>query len=50
MVVVNGEVPSFGRAPADESAFVNAFEIDTGNDFTLEMATDSEFYLIFIHR
>ncbi|KAH7494451.1 hypothetical protein IWW34DRAFT_793658 [Fusarium oxysporum f. sp. albedinis] len=45
MVVVNGEVPSFGRAPADESAFVNAFEIDTGNDFTLEMATDNNFFI-----
>ncbi|EXL93492.1 hypothetical protein FOIG_13627 [Fusarium odoratissimum NRRL 54006] len=44
MVVVNGQVPSFGRAPA-ESAFVNAFEIDTGNDFTLEMATDNNFFI-----
>jgi hypothetical protein len=46
MVVVNGRVPSFDRALAEPSAFVNAFEIDTGNDFTLEMATDSEFSLL----
>ncbi|KAG7422503.1 hypothetical protein Forpe1208_v000117 [Fusarium oxysporum f. sp. rapae] len=45
MVVVNGMVPSFDRAPADQSAFVNAFEIDTGNDFTLEMATDNNFFV-----
>ncbi|KAM5526297.1 hypothetical protein FOXYSP1_02341 [Fusarium oxysporum f. sp. phaseoli] len=45
MGVVNGQVPSFGRAPADEFAFVDAFEIDTGNDFTLEMATDNNFFI-----
>ncbi|KAJ4059287.1 hypothetical protein NW756_000129 [Fusarium oxysporum] len=45
MVVVNGQVPSFDSAPADQSAFMNAFEIDTGNDFTLEMTTDNNFFV-----
>jgi hypothetical protein len=41
-VVVGGRSLSFDRSQAPESAFTNAFEIDTGNDFTLETATESK--------
>ncbi|KAF5558554.1 hypothetical protein FMEXI_319, partial [Fusarium mexicanum] len=39
-VVVGGRSISFDRSPAPQSEFVNAFEIDTGNDFTLQTATE----------
>lgn len=42
MAVVNGVTPSFEKAPAESSAWNNAYEVDTGNDFTLEVATESE--------
>ncbi|RKL36685.1 hypothetical protein BFJ72_g8234 [Fusarium proliferatum] len=45
MVVVNGRMPSFDRSPGPSSAFVNAFEIDTGNDFTLQTATENNFFV-----
>ncbi|KAG5801367.1 hypothetical protein H9Q74_007346 [Fusarium xylarioides] len=39
VVVVGGRSLSFDRSQPPQSAFINAFEIDTGNDFTLETAT-----------
>ncbi|KAF5677088.1 hypothetical protein FCIRC_6815 [Fusarium circinatum] len=42
-VVVGGRSISFDRSPAPQSAFINAFEIDTGNDFTLQTATENNF-------
>lgn len=46
MSVVNGVTPSFEKAPAESSAWNNAYEVDTGNDFTLDVATESEYRLL----
>lgn len=41
MTVLNAVTPSFDKVPAPSAAWNNAYEVDTGNDFTLEIATDS---------
>ncbi|KAG7411464.1 hypothetical protein LZL87_013437 [Fusarium oxysporum] len=45
MVVVAGRAISFDKSPLPQSAFINAFEIDTGNDFTLQTATENNFFV-----
>ncbi|KAJ4171388.1 hypothetical protein NW754_013157 [Fusarium falciforme] len=45
MSVVNGVTPSFEKAPAESSAWNNAYEVDTGNDFTLDVATERNFFI-----
>ncbi|KAF9763872.1 hypothetical protein IL306_002971 [Fusarium sp. DS 682] len=45
MVVIDERMPSFDQNPAPQSAFVNAFEVDTGNDFTLRSATENNFFV-----
>jgi hypothetical protein len=45
MTVIATKTPSFAKAPADSSAWDNAYEVDTGNDFTLENATDNNFFV-----
>ncbi|KAF5983772.1 hypothetical protein FCOIX_2988 [Fusarium coicis] len=45
VVVVGGRSLSFDRSQAPQSTFINAFEIDTGNDFTLETATENNFFV-----
>ncbi|KAF5529901.1 hypothetical protein FPHYL_14172 [Fusarium phyllophilum] len=45
VVVAGGRSLSFDRSQAPQSAFINAFEIDTGNDFTLETATENNFFV-----
>ncbi|KAL2674004.1 hypothetical protein Neosp_012450 [[Neocosmospora] mangrovei] len=45
MAVVTGVTPSFEKAPAESSAWNNAYEVDTGNDFTLEVATEGNFFI-----
>ncbi|KAF5633856.1 uncharacterized protein FTJAE_7008 [Fusarium tjaetaba] len=44
-VVIFERSISFDKNPAPQSAFVNAFEIDTGNDFTLQTATENNFFV-----
>ncbi|KAF5003952.1 hypothetical protein FDECE_9541 [Fusarium decemcellulare] len=45
MTVVNNAAPSFDKAPAPSSAWNNAYEVDTGHDFTLEIATERNFFV-----
>ncbi|KAG9508297.1 hypothetical protein J7337_001861 [Fusarium musae] len=46
MVSVDGGwAPSFDRSQPPQSAFINAFEIDTGNDFTVETAIQNNFFV-----
>ncbi|KAI8712500.1 hypothetical protein NCS52_01348400 [Fusarium sp. LHS14.1] len=40
-----GVTPSFEKAPAESSAWNNTSEVDTGNDFTLEVATERNFFI-----
>ncbi|KAF5020612.1 hypothetical protein F66182_7361 [Fusarium sp. NRRL 66182] len=45
MTIVNGTTPSFVKAPAEPTAYNNAYEVDTGNDFTLDDATERNFFV-----
>ncbi|KAF4335670.1 hypothetical protein FBEOM_10470 [Fusarium beomiforme] len=45
MVVMDGQSPSFDNSFAPPSAFVNAFQVDTGNDFTLQTAIENSFFV-----
>ncbi|KAF5707997.1 hypothetical protein FMUND_10862 [Fusarium mundagurra] len=45
MVVIFERTVSFDKSPAPQSAFINAFEIDTGHDFTLQTATENNFFV-----
>ncbi|OAQ73138.1 hypothetical protein VFPPC_12931 [Pochonia chlamydosporia 170] len=45
MTVLNAVTPSFDKVPAPSAAWNNAYEVDTGNDFTLEIATDNNFFV-----
>ncbi|KAK2601683.1 hypothetical protein QQS21_004758 [Conoideocrella luteorostrata] len=45
MAVIGAKTPSFSKVPADNAAWKNAYEVDTGNDFTLENATDNNFFV-----
>ncbi|KAF7557635.1 hypothetical protein G7Z17_g522 [Cylindrodendrum hubeiense] len=45
MSVIGSGAPSFDKTPAPSSAWNNAYEVDTGSDFTLDIATERNFFV-----
>ncbi|KAI8627448.1 hypothetical protein F5Y19DRAFT_443171 [Xylariaceae sp. FL1651] len=45
LTVLNNTTPSFDKTPAQSTAWNNAYEVDTGNDFTKDVATDNNFFV-----
>ncbi|WYZ35447.1 hypothetical protein EsH8_X_000094 [Colletotrichum jinshuiense] len=44
-MITGSGAPSFEKAPASPTAWNNSYEVDTGNDFTLEDATERNFFV-----
>ncbi|KAM0248969.1 hypothetical protein ACHAP5_003178 [Fusarium lateritium] len=44
-MIAGAGAPSFEKAPASSTAWNNSYEVDTGNDFTLDDATERNFFV-----
>ncbi|TXC07847.1 hypothetical protein FocTR4_00002438 [Fusarium oxysporum f. sp. cubense] len=49
-MIAGAGAPSFDKAPASSTAWNNSYEVDTGNDFTLEDATDRKYPPVSLER